>query len=351
MAKLKILLNQLLIRFTIAFFIFVASVQVSAQKTDTIVHINGNIMTGDFKKMVYGVVTWKMDGMGTISLEEPNISTIISKKQFEIKMKSEKMYFGSFEASKENRMVYLKLGEERKLVRIEDIVEIYPIKRGFFMRTSGKVSLGLNYSKGSQVATLAFSGNLNYRKQKTYFDLVWGTNNTYQGDTLTGRKSDISLTWQRSLARGWSTNISIAASQNLELGTKLRKSLNLTGIKDLAYNRWNRLYLGMGLNLAQETPFGNSDMTNDIAGLFTLNWKVFKLSNPKLWVDADISYLPYFTDNRNRFNFNLNPQVSIFSNNFKIGLNFYYTYDSQPTTQSGSNDDYGLNMQLTYYYN
>lgn len=219
------------------------------------------------------------------------------------------------------------------------------------MRTSGKVSLGLNYSKGSQVATLAFSGNLNYRKQKTYFDLVWGTNNTYQGDTLTGRKSDISLTWQRSLARGWSTNISIAASQNLELGTKLRKSLNLTGIKDLAYNRWNRLYLGMGLNLAQETPFGNSDMTNDIAGLFTLNWKVFKLSNPKLWVDADISYLPYFTDNRNRFNFNLNPQVSIFSNNFKIGLNFYYTYDSQPTTQSGSNDDYGLNMQLTYYYN
>jgi len=42
-----------------------------AQKTDTIVHINGNVLTGDFKRMNYGIVTWKMDGMGTISLEEP----------------------------------------------------------------------------------------------------------------------------------------------------------------------------------------------------------------------------------------------------------------------------------------
>ena len=60
--------------------------QCLAQKTDTIVHINGNILTGDFKKMNYGVVTWKMDGMGTIDLEEPKIQTIISSKMFEIKM-------------------------------------------------------------------------------------------------------------------------------------------------------------------------------------------------------------------------------------------------------------------------
>jgi len=47
-----------------------------AQKTDTIIHINGDVLTGDLKKMAYGVVTWKMDGMGTISLEEVKINTI-----------------------------------------------------------------------------------------------------------------------------------------------------------------------------------------------------------------------------------------------------------------------------------
>ena len=36
----------------------------SAQKIDTIYHINGNILTGDVKRLVYGVVSYKMDGMG-----------------------------------------------------------------------------------------------------------------------------------------------------------------------------------------------------------------------------------------------------------------------------------------------
>ena len=73
-----------------------AKLQSYGQKTDTIIHINGNVLTGDLKKMNYGVVTWKMDGMGTISLEEPKIQSIISNKMFEIKMESGRIYFGSF---------------------------------------------------------------------------------------------------------------------------------------------------------------------------------------------------------------------------------------------------------------
>ena len=79
------------------------------QKTDTIVHINGNILKGDFKRMNYGVVTWKMDGMGTISFEEPKIQTIISNKMFEIKMENRSIYYGSFAASEEPRSVNLSL--------------------------------------------------------------------------------------------------------------------------------------------------------------------------------------------------------------------------------------------------
>ena len=324
----------------------------NAQKTDTIVHVNGNILTGDFKKMIYGVVTWKMDGMGTISLEEPKISTIISKKNFEVKTESGHIYLASFEGSTERHKVYLLMEGSKKLVNINEIVEAYPIKSGFLMRTSGTLSLGANYSKGSGVATVAFSGNFTYRKKRQYFNLSWDSNNTYQGDSLSARKSDIALTWQRSLNNGWSSNVIIAANQNLQLGTKLRISLNLSAIKDLAYNDWNRLYVGAGLNFSQETSFNdNIPKTNDIAGLFQVKWKVYKLTNPKIWLDADVSYLPYLTDpGRNRLSINVNPQVKVFSNNFKIGLQTYYSYDSKPTTEDASNDDYGMSLQLTYYY-
>jgi hypothetical protein len=267
-------------------------------------------------------------------------------------MESGQIFLASFEGSKESRKVYLLTEKTKKLVNINEIVEVYPIKSGFLMRTSGSLSLGANYSKGSDVATLAFSGDFGYRKNKQYLNLSWDSNNTYQQDSLTARKNDIELMWQRSLNKGWSSNVVIAASQNLQLGTKLRLSLNLAAIKDLTYNNWNRLYVGAGLNLSQETSFDNTiPETNDVAGLFHVKWKVYKLTDPKIWVDANLSFLPYLTDpGRNRLSIQVNPQVKVFSNNFKIGLQTYYSYDSRPTTEIASNDDYGMSLQLTYYY-
>ena len=343
-------MNEGILYITLFCVIFSCNIQKGqAQKTDTIVHINGNILTGELKNLNYGVVTWKMDGMGTISLEEPKIETIISKKQFEIKMFTGKFYYASFEKSEKPRSVYLKTHNQSVLVKIDDIVEIYPIKRSFWERTSGNFSLGLYYTKGSNVATLAFWGNMDYRKKISYFSLRWDSNDTYQGDSLSATKTDISFAWQRSLKNGWYGDIGVDFNQNSELGTKSRIGLTLTGIKDLAYNEWNRLYAGAGLNINQDKGSDNDIVNNDLAGIFELQWKVYKLTSPKIWVDSGITFLPYFTDaGRNRFIFNLNPKVSLLSNNFKVGLNFYYNYDSKPTSVEGANNDYGLNLQFTY---
>ena len=90
-----------------------------AQKTDTIVHVNGNVLKGDLKKMEYGIITWKMDGMGTINVEEPFVSSIISKKQFEIVLKNGLIYFSSFEASDSTGEVIITNGSEKVSIKIE----------------------------------------------------------------------------------------------------------------------------------------------------------------------------------------------------------------------------------------
>ena len=333
-------------------FFFIAFViptnKANAQKTDTIIHINGNIMTGEFKKLVYGVITWKMDGMGTINFEEPKVQTIISKKIFEIKMKNKDIHFGSFAAADVARAVYIITVSDTLLTKTDDIVEAYPIKNSFWMRTSGDFSLGLNYSKGSNVTTFAFSGNLSYRKRNSYFNIAWDDNFTYQTDTLSSSKIDVNLTWERLLDKGWSTELGLMATQNLELGTKLRIGINAIGIKDIKYNSWNRFYLGAGLSLTKETPYDDSGVTDDLTGIITAVWKVYKLTSPKVWVDANVTFIPYITDTRYRTVLNINPQVSLFSDNFKVGFKIYYNYDSQPTTNVASNEDYGLNLQFTY---
>jgi len=322
-----------------------------AQKTDTIYHVNGNILTGDLKKLAYGVATWKMTGMGTISLEEVQINTIRSRKLFEVKLKDGMIYFGSLDTSSIPRTVYLVTDTLNKLVTIDEIVEIYPIRRNFWMRTSGNFSLGLNFSKGSDVTTFAFSGNLDYRKRKSNFSLNWDDNNTFQADTLSSSKTDVSLSMQRLLRKGWSTQILVGVSQNTELGTKLRWNLNLIGIKDITYNRWNRLYAGAGLSAMRETPYDDSGKQDDLSGLVELVWRVFKYTLPKVWVNANISYFPYLTDwGRQRLIVNLNPQVSILNDDLKLGLSVYYNYDNKPSESASSTYDYGLNLEITFSF-
>ena len=71
------------------------------------------------------------------------------------------------------------------------------------MRISGDFSLGANYSKGSNVGTLEFSGNLNYRKVKTNTSISWDTNNTYQADSLkNSTKSNRANSFDEPLLRG-----------------------------------------------------------------------------------------------------------------------------------------------------
>jgi len=324
--------------------------EIMCQKTDSIYHINGNILTGEIKNISYGVVAWKMDGMGTINLEEVKINTIISKKQFEIKMINESIHFGSFAASQKERMVYIVTSDEMILVNIEDIAEVYPLKRNIWLRTSGNFSLGFNYSKSSDVASLVFSGDIDYRKKVSYYNLTFDSNNTYQGDSLSSSTGNIGFAWQRSIKNGWSSQASIGGSQNSELGTKLRGEFNLMGIKDIAYNNWNRLYAGGGLSFNHEIPYGDLASENDLAAIFQVVWKVYKYTHPKVWVDGNLSFLPYLTDDRYRTVFNLNPKISILNDNFTVGLSFYYNYDSSPSENANSTDDHGTNLQFTYSF-
>jgi hypothetical protein len=336
------------------FLLLIVASDIYSQKIDTIYHINGNILTGDFKRMNYGVVSWSMDGMGTISLEEPKIRTIKSSKQFEIKLKDGLLYFGSFDTSGINHHVYIVLTNGRELVNINRIVEVYPIRKNFWRRTSGNFSLGLNYSLGSSILTTVFAGNLDYKKRKAKYYFNWDNNNTWlwkKGeDSLTASRFDLSLGWAHTFRKGWSAGVEVGASQNLELGTKLRLNLTPLLIRDILYNNWNRIWAGAGVSFQREMPYDETlPVTDDFVGIVSLAWKVYKYTNPKIWVDANVTFIPYFTNReRYRTNINLNPKIGLIGNDLKVGFRFYVSLDSSPPSETSTGVDYGINFEVTY---
>lgn len=320
-----------------------------AQKTDTIYHVNGNVLTGDLRKLNYGVVTWKMAGIGTITIETPEIQNIKSKKEFEVKLNNGLIYFGSFDTTKIDKKVKLILPSGTQLLSLNDIVEVYPIKNSFWLRTIGSFSLGFNYSLGSSVATLAFSGDLSYRKRKSLFQISWDNNNTFQGDSLSATNINFALGYQHTLKNYWSLGSFVSAYQNSQLGVKLRLDLAGIVIRDIVYNKWNRYFVAGGLSVQRETPFDDTGETTDLAGIVTTVWKVYKYTSPKIWVDSELSLIPYITgDWRYRANFNMNPRIGVIGNTLQVGFKFYYSYDSRPPSNAATTYDWGINFTLTY---
>lgn len=131
----------------------------------------------------------------------------------------------------------------------------------------------------------------------------------------------------------------------------MKYDLNVLGIYDISYNSWNRFTAGSGINTTLETSYGNEPETYDLTGILSLGWKVYKYTNPKAWVDSSLKFQPYITS-AGRFltSFNINPQMNLINDDFKIGLSFYFNYDNRPPSGATSKSDYTANLQFSYSF-
>jgi len=333
----------------ITFFVYIA-VSVFGQKTDTIVHINGNIYTGEIKRISYGIVTFKIDGMGTIKYEMDKVQSIKSQKYFEIKLSNGLYYYGTFDTSHFRRKVKVLLSERIELVDVNNLIEVYPIKKNFWLRVSGKFDLGIDFTKGSGIGNFNFNGNIEYRKRKSYYQFNWTNNTTTQGDSINSAKVDIVLNYERYIRNKWSAGVRTGANQNTELGLDLRLFLAASGIWDIVHNNRNRLYLEGGLSGNREWSNGDTIAVNNLEMILSTQYRLFKFTNPEINITTGLTFFPNLTTNgRLRIEYNLNSKFEIF-HDFYVGLNYYYSFDSKPISATASHEDWGITTTFGYSF-
>jgi len=321
-----------------------------AQKTDTIVHTNGNVLLGEIKKMDNGIITFKMDGMGTIKFQVDKVNTFSSDKNFQIVMRHGLQYYGRIDTSGINRKVKLILLNGEELLSVGEIVEMYPIKKNFWLRLSGVFSLGFNLSKGSGIANLTSSGKLSHRNRKSFAEINWSDNTTFQNDTLSSNKTDGSLTFQRLLKKQWYLGFNMEGSSNSELGYDFRLLGGVSIINYLVQDYHNNFYVSVGTNGNREWTDSDTDPTNSLEGLLGFNYHYFKYTDPEINITTYLNTYPSFTTSGKwRVNYYIDAKVEIISN-FQIGINFYYSFDNKPVNVDASKTDYGITTTLSYSF-
>jgi len=311
------------------------------QKTDKVHLKNGDILTGEIKSMKLGLLSYSMDGPGTISIKWEEVIKISSDKIFEFTLKRGNLVVTTLDS----------LYKLYHITSLDEIVEIIPIKDRFLARLIGDVNLGFNYTKSNNILQFNFASNISYIIPKLAIDLKLNSVVTNYGqDSSLSKKEDVIGSFRRDWDTKYFWGGSLGWQENTELGLANRYLVSgVLGLNALIDNH-NRLLFSGGLSYNQEQSIETSQYSGNLDALFGVVYKRFYHSTPKLSINTDYLIYPGITDwGRIRMQADLNVSVEIFKD-FQTGLVFYYSYDNRPPAGSLSHDDYGLMFTVGYEF-
>ncbi len=335
---------------TFLFLILFTTVSFS-QKNDTLVHINGNIITGEIKKIENGILYFSTNGMGTINVETDKVKSLKSGKEFQILLDNGLLYFGSLDTVNGTEAKTRIISHNRiYIIKTISLVEVFPIKNTFWLRTSGDFSIGGNYTKSTEILQLNFAGNLYYRGKKNYFQISWNNQITTYQDSVLSEKTTNTISYRRYIKKHYSMQAVVGASSNLELNLNNRMYLNLTAGKDIIHTNMSIFYTGLGLSANKEIYTDTTKNSNNLEGIFTVTYNFFKRTDPEINIKSYIDTYPSFTQpGRWRIDASLEVRVELF-NNFYVGASFYDNFDNSATLESDQHNDWGINGTITYSF-
>ena len=331
------------LKFIFLIILTVAFISTQAQKTDKVVLLNGDTLTGEILSMKLGMLTYKMDGPGTISIKWEYVTRIKSTKVFDCTLRNGEIIVGSLDS----------LFQSHKQTNLNDIIEIIPIKDRFLTRLIGDVNLGFNYTKSNSILQSNFSSNVAYVIPKREFSLKLNSVLTNYGrDTSFTKKQEVIGSYMRNLNKNYFWEVSLGWQQNTELGLSSRYLFSgAFGTWQPLTDNHNRLLTAGGLSYNQEQSVQTGRHSGNLDFLHMIKYKRFYYSTPKLSINASYLIYPGLSDWGREFMMqaDLNVSVEIFKD-FQTGLVFYYSYDNKPPKGSLSTNDYGIMFTLGYEF-
>ena len=86
-----------------------------AAKTDTVLLVNGNAVTGEVKNLEFGVLRYSTDSMGTVSIDWEDIVSVTSNQNLQVELTDGTRYFGELLPTEDDFYVRIKTAQ-RELV-------------------------------------------------------------------------------------------------------------------------------------------------------------------------------------------------------------------------------------------
>lgn len=324
----------------------------AAQKTDLIYLKNGDRITGEVKSLDRGRLLVKTDNLGTLNVEWEVVDRIVSDKILEVELSSGRRVIGELATTSEEGSLAVERENVAEILAVDDVVHIDQLRvdRSFWQRFNGKVGLGLNYTKGSEVGQLFFNGNTRYRQVRSEYQLNWNTIVTSNGTGEDSERGNVGGVFRKYLDNRWFWTALLNLDRNDELGIDGRVSGGGGGGRVLRQRKNSQISLVGGAVATRENTVAQGENDTNLEGIFVGDLAWFKFTTPKTDFRTTLTIWPSITDwGRVRGNLDATLGQHIFTADFSLDLTAYLTYDNQPPS-GGAREDYGLITSINYTF-
>jgi hypothetical protein len=334
-------------------FLILLSTSCFSQRTDVLQLKNGNRITGEIKKLEYGLLTYKTDDIGTLEVEWKDVMKLTSKQTFELTLSTHDTYNGSLDSTSNSGEIVLVVNSERILLSMEELVKIFQLKKTFFSRLDGAVSAGFNFSKSSNVSKINLNGNVAHNTFNRRISLSGSTELTEQKiqDTTTEltEKQSFTLNYYRYFTDRWFVGTLAGYEKNTGLGLDSRIKFGAGGGKELFQNNFHATSTFIGLSANTETPTEGISRENlEATGL--IQYRIYKYAIPKIILSTDFAGYASLNE-RDRYRFNADIKVDFeFLKDFILSIAYFYDFDNKPATVGASTFDWGVTTTVGYTF-
>jgi len=241
----------------------VISMPAYAEKTDVVVLINGNAVTGEIKSLDFGSLRYSTDSMGTVNIDWEDIVNVTSNQSLQIEVIDGHRYYGQLIAPEERHHIRLKTPSDVIDFPMTEIVRITPIDTAdkFWQRLDGSFSFGIQTQKSSEITTSNLSADISYRTREYLVGLRLNSSVTDQPIVGTSGRQTFQANYQRFRGNRWFTDWFTGWEQNDELGLDSRLSVGGALGRYLVQTNKNQFSVTLGVQASRERFTGDDEDT------------------------------------------------------------------------------------------
>jgi hypothetical protein len=325
---------------------------VAAPKTDVIVLVNGDRITGEIKNLEYNQLKISTEHMGTVYIEWDKVAHVQTNQYLLFEHASGARYYGQLAPGAEEGRLLIDRGDERSTpenVDMAAVVRAQPIAGGKFIdRLDGYISAGLDLSESGDNTSVNMAGGLSSRTRQRRWSVDFSGNVTDDGEETTERHS-LSGFSRRPLENRYFYQGQGGLTRNTELDLNLRASVAGVFGRYFVQSNRNEWLGGVGLAYTREN-YSGEDSLNSLELVLVTSFAIFQYDFPETDISGSLAVLPSLTESgRYRSEADLRAKYE-FVDDLYFELRMYGSYDSQPPREDAEKSDYGFVTSLGYSF-